>query len=50
MYSYGQTGTGKTFTMEGDIDVEDNQGIIPRTCNAIFERLSQPEFLEYRVD
>jgi hypothetical protein len=39
MFAYGQTGTGKTHTMEGSLDDEDNRGIIPRSAQAIFERL-----------
>jgi hypothetical protein len=39
MFAYGQTGTGKTHTMEGSLDDEENRGIIPRSAQAIFERL-----------
>jgi kinesin family member 11 len=47
--SYGQTGTGKTFTMEGDrsedpsITWEDDPlaGIIPRAMNQLFSRLQK---------
>jgi hypothetical protein len=39
----GQTGTGKTHTMEGALAEEDTArpeaGIIPRACNTIFDRL-----------
>ena len=46
--SYGQTGTGKTFTMEGErtddpeVSWEDNPlaGIIPRAMHQLFSRLS----------
>lgn len=48
LHSYGQTGTGKTFTMEGErspdgqFTWEDDPlaGIIPRTLHQIFEKLS----------
>ncbi len=43
VFAYGQTGTGKTFTMEGDIDSEQNLGVIPRACNFIFNALATPE-------
>lgn len=31
IFAYGQTGTGKTFTMEGSNGDEQNEGIIPWT-------------------
>ncbi len=31
IFAYGQTGTGKTFTMEGRENPPELQGIIPRT-------------------
>ncbi len=37
--AYGQTGTGKTWTMEGQVDSDENQGVIPRSVRAIFEEL-----------
>ena len=33
----GQTGTGKTFTMEGKSDDENLRGIVPRSFHYIFE-------------
>ncbi|KAK4512059.1 uncharacterized protein ATC70_013302 [Mucor velutinosus] len=44
IFAYGQTGTGKTYTMEGDLtEVEGsygkNAGIIPRTIHDLFEKL-----------
>eukprot|EP00127_Corallochytrium_limacisporum_P005979 Clim_evm56s215 gene=Clim_evmTU56s215 len=38
IFAYGQTGSGKTFTMEGD--QSENQGIIPRSVQQIFETAS----------
>jgi len=35
MFAYGQTGTGKTFTMTGKDD-DENRGIIPRSFDSIF--------------
>lgn len=35
IFAYGQTGTGKTFTMEG-ADTPELKGIIPRTIEWIF--------------
>jgi kinesin family protein 3/17 len=31
IFAYGQTGTGKTHTMEGSKTDENQRGIIPRT-------------------
>ncbi|XP_072095438.1 kinesin-like protein KIF11 [Mobula birostris] len=48
IFAYGQTGTGKTFTMEGERSQSEQftweedplAGIIPRTLHQIFERLA----------
>lgn len=40
VFAYGQTGTGKTYTMEGDIDSKENMGVIPRAVKSIFEGLN----------
>ena len=37
--AYGQTGTGKTFTMEGVNHDEALKGVIPRTFGHIFEAI-----------
>ena len=36
IFAYGQTGTGKTFTMEGDFETDLNKGIIPRSFDLMF--------------
>lgn len=38
IFAYGQTGTGKTFTMEGG-ESEELKGITPRTINWIFKNI-----------
>ncbi|CAG9762124.1 unnamed protein product [Ceutorhynchus assimilis] len=38
VFAYGQTGSGKTFTMMGS---PENQGLIPRICKALFDRMSE---------
>ena len=38
IFAYGQTGTGKTFTMEGN-DNERDKGIIPRSIDWIFSNI-----------
>ncbi|KAK5163098.1 Kinesin- motor protein [Saxophila tyrrhenica] len=55
IFAYGQTGTGKTYTMSGDITdmlpVLDGAGIIPRVLYNLFDRLGdeQSEKMEYSV-
>ena len=44
VFAYGQTGTGKTYTMSGDMTdtlglLSDNAGIIPRVLYWLFQRL-----------
>ncbi|PHH63317.1 hypothetical protein CDD81_6091 [Ophiocordyceps australis] len=44
IFAYGQTGTGKTYTMSGDMTetlgmLSDNAGIIPRVLNQLFNKL-----------
>ena len=39
IFAYGQTGTGKTFTMEGVADKAELKGIIPRSIEWIFNSI-----------
>jgi kinesin family protein 11 len=44
IFAYGQTGTGKTYTMSGDMStnagmLSEAAGIIPRTLHALFNKL-----------
>ncbi|KAB8337202.1 hypothetical protein FH972_021504 [Carpinus fangiana] len=43
IFAYGQTGTGKTYTMSGDISdvlpLPDDAGIIPRVLHSLFTKL-----------
>nr|XP_037280677.1 LOW QUALITY PROTEIN: kinesin-like protein KIF11 [Rhipicephalus microplus] len=55
VFAYGQTGTGKTFTMEGDrsnVNLswadDPSAGIIPRTLQQLFEEL-QSQDLEFTI-
>ena len=41
VFAYGQTGTGKTHTMEGRIEDAEERGIIPRSVHHIFEHLEK---------
>jgi kinesin family protein 11 len=49
VFAYGQTGTGKTHTMEGNIDDLPNQGVIPRSAKSIFDALESKEYQKYSV-
>lgn len=41
IFAYGQTGTGKTFTMEGDRDVAELKGVIPNSFAHIFGHIAK---------
>ncbi|KAF4541780.1 Kinesin family protein [Lasiodiplodia theobromae] len=47
IFAYGQTGTGKTYTMSGDITdtlpLPDAAGIVPRVLHTLFEKLESAE-------
>ncbi|KAK5417188.1 Kinesin-related motor protein [Exophiala xenobiotica] len=48
IFAYGQTGTGKTYTMSGDMTdtyglLSDAAGIIPRVLYSLFQRLEADE-------
>jgi len=49
VFAYGQTGTGKTHTMEGSLSSPELYGVIPRSAQAIFELLKQPRYKEHKV-
>ena len=40
IFAYGQTGAGKSYTMMGS---RTDPGLIPRLCNELFARISQPD-------
>ena len=43
IFAYGQTGTGKTFTMEGVRTVPELRGIIPNSFAHIFGAIAKAE-------
>jgi kinesin family protein 11 len=48
IFAYGQTGTGKTYTMSGDMTdtlgiLSDNAGIIPRVLYSLFHKLEETD-------
>ncbi|XP_073239659.1 kinesin-like protein KIF11 [Porites lutea] len=56
IFAYGQTGTGKTYTMEGERSQEDcsweedpSAGIIPRTMHQLLEKLNSQTDCEFSV-
>lgn len=49
IFAYGQTGTGKTYTMEGIRDDEEKKGIIPHSFDHIFNHIARTENQQYLV-
>lgn len=47
IFVYGQTGCGKSFTMEGNRDVATEKGIISRAFEHIFEAISVTTGVKY---
>ncbi|KAF2141038.1 uncharacterized protein K452DRAFT_272856 [Aplosporella prunicola CBS 121167] len=47
IFAYGQTGTGKTYTMSGDISdvlpLPDSAGIVPRVLHSLFGKLESED-------
>lgn len=48
VFAYGQTGTGKTYTMEGVPGTEE-EGIIPRVFEQIWSHINHTSGLEFLV-
>jgi kinesin family protein 11 len=48
-FAYGQTGTGKTYTMEGDPEATDGAGLMPRAAAAVLQKLGDSKYLEQTV-
>jgi len=49
VFAYGQTGCGKSFTMQGVNDPVSQKGIIPRAFEHIFEAIAVAESTKYLV-
>merc|ERR1712130_309896 len=49
VFAYGQTGTGKTFTMEGVRSEEALKGVIPRSFDHIFTHISRTKDEQYLI-
>lgn len=46
VFAYGQTSSGKTFTMRGN---EDNMGLIPLSVQQIFQDVAQDSERDYKI-
>lgn len=49
IFAYGQTGTGKTYTMEGVRNDPDCRGVIPNSFEHIFTHISRSQNQQYLV-
>lgn len=49
IFAYGQTGTGKTHTMQGVSDDPDMRGVIPNSFQHIFTQISRTQNQKYLV-
>lgn len=43
IFAYGSTSTGKSYTMFGSEDGKTDKGIIPRSCDALFQSINNSE-------
>ena len=50
IFAYGQTSSGKTFTMTGGAERYADRGIIPRTLSYIFGKISKNSTHSYAVN
>lgn len=48
-FAYGQTGTGKTYTMEGNLDSDEGRGMVPRAAAAVIGALSSGDYSDFSV-
>ena len=49
IFAYGQTGTGKTYTMVGDFFDNGLKGIIPRSFDFMFEEINKDSHHKYNI-
>eukprot|EP00826_Nyctotherus_ovalis_P022017 TRINITY_DN17208_c0_g1_i3.p1 TRINITY_DN17208_c0_g1~~TRINITY_DN17208_c0_g1_i3.p1 ORF type:complete len:716 (-),score=267.91 TRINITY_DN17208_c0_g1_i3:108-2255(-) len=48
--AYGQTSSGKTYTMQGDLDDEDVKGLVPRLVGELFDKIEEAsEAIEFVI-
>ncbi|XP_037088935.1 kinesin-like protein unc-104 [Pollicipes pollicipes] len=48
IFAYGQTGAGKSYTMMGKAE-HDQEGIIPRICRNLFQRVSNSNDIDAQI-
>lgn len=46
VFAYGQTSSGKTFTMRGN---DENMGLIPLSVQQIFQEIAEDQEREYKI-
>ncbi|KAG7155446.1 kinesin-like protein KIF3B isoform X2 [Homarus americanus] len=49
IFAYGQTGTGKTYTMEGIRDDPEQRGVIPNSFEHIFNHIARSSNQQYLI-
>lgn len=49
IFAYGQTGCGKTHSMVGKLDIQQLQGIIPRSFGHILNTISETKNREFLI-
>eukprot|EP00906_Rhabdomonas_costata_P010915 RCo015358 len=50
IFAYGQSGSGKTHTMAGSFEIEEEKGIIPRSFEYIFQKIKEsPSTVTWRL-
>ncbi len=48
--AYGQTNSGKSWTMEGVLDDPELRGVIPRAVDSLFESIAQsPDHMQFQL-
>ena len=49
IFAYGQTGCGKTWTMQGVLDQQHLRGVIPNSFDHIFEKVADNPATKYLI-
>ncbi|KAF8373365.1 klp-11 [Pristionchus pacificus] len=49
IFAYGQTGTGKSYTMEGSAEVAEERGVLPNSFEHIFAHIAASRNQQYLV-
>ena len=43
LFAYGPTGSGKTYTMYGNLEVSELAGVVPRSVRHIFKKIQEDD-------